>query len=91
MVGYTLLTAMALTTLVPWRIRPAGTPLANLLPTRTGPLWTDQPASNAPPLVSISIEPVALAPMAKAKHPVVFPGYLLPDDGLDEEPAHAGY
>ncbi len=91
MVGYSLLTAMALTTLVPWRIRPAGTPLSNLLPTRTGPLWTDQRASSARPRVSISIEPVALAPVAEAKLPVVFPGYLLPDDGPDEEPAHAGY
>ena len=91
MVGYTLLTVMALTTLLPWRITPAGTPLSNMLPTRTGPLWTDQPTSSAPPRVSISIEPVALAPAAEAKHPVVFPGYLLPHDGPVEEPSHAGY
>jgi hypothetical protein len=41
------------------------------------------------PTISISIEPAALAPYADAQSPVVFPGYLLPDDGC-EEPAHAG-
>ena len=91
MVGYTLMTAVALTTLVPWGVRPAGTPLSNPLPTGTGYLRADHRASTAPPLVSISFEPVALAPVAEAKLPVVFPGYLLPDDGPDAEPAHAGY
>jgi hypothetical protein len=43
----------------------------------------------APPAISISIEPAALAPYAEAESPVVFPGYLLPDDG-GEVPAHAG-
>jgi hypothetical protein len=41
------------------------------------------------PAISISIEPAVLAPYADAESPVVFPGYLLPDDGC-EEPAHAG-
>jgi hypothetical protein len=41
------------------------------------------------PTISISIEPAALAPYADAESPVVFPGYLLPDDGC-EEPPHAG-
>jgi hypothetical protein len=41
------------------------------------------------PTISISIEPAALVPYAGAESPVVFPGYLLPDDG-GEEPAHAG-
>jgi hypothetical protein len=41
------------------------------------------------PTISISIEPAALTPYADAESPVVFPGYLLPDDGR-EEPAHAG-
>jgi hypothetical protein len=41
------------------------------------------------PTISISIEPAVLAPHAEAESPVVFPGYLLPDDGR-EEPAHAG-
>ena len=41
------------------------------------------------PAIRISIEPAGLAPCAGAGAPVVFPGYLLPDDGC-EEPAHAG-
>jgi hypothetical protein len=41
------------------------------------------------PTISISIEPPVLLPYAEARPPVVFPGYLLPDDGC-EEPAHAG-
>ncbi len=89
--GYTLMTAMVLTTLLPWGIGPAMTPLSDLLPTHAGHLRADHRASMAPPLVSISFEPVVLAPVAEAKHPVVFPGYLLPDDGPDAEPAHARY
>jgi hypothetical protein len=46
-------------------------------------------AKAPPPVISISIEPAVLAPYAEAESPVVFPGYLLPDDGC-EEPAHAG-
>jgi hypothetical protein len=46
-------------------------------------------AAAPPPTISISIEPAVLAPYADAESPVVFPGYLLPDDGC-EEPAHAG-
>jgi hypothetical protein len=42
-----------------------------------------------PPAIRISIEPAGLAPCAGTESPVVFPGYLLPDDGC-EEPAHAG-
>jgi hypothetical protein len=42
-----------------------------------------------PPTISLSIDPAALAPYAEVESPVVFPGYLLPDDGC-EEPAHAG-
>lgn len=45
--------------------------------------------SAPPPAISISIEPAVMAPYAEAESPVVFPGYLLPDDGC-EEPAHAG-
>jgi hypothetical protein len=41
------------------------------------------------PTISISIEPATLAPYAEAESPVVFPGYLLPDDS-GEEPVHAG-
>ena len=37
----------------------------------------------------LSIEPAVAAPVADAEVPVVFPGYVLPDDSL-EEPAHEG-
>jgi hypothetical protein len=46
-------------------------------------------AAAPPPAISISIEPAVLAPYADAESPVVFPGYLLPDDGCEEK-AHAG-
>jgi hypothetical protein len=52
---------------------------------RAGTAFRTVPA----PAISISIEPAGLAPYAGAESPVVFPGYLLPDDGC-EEPAHAG-
>jgi hypothetical protein len=68
-----------------------------------GPTITRQPVSDRasrgsdcaessaapPPAISISIEPAGLAPYADAESPVVFPGYLLPDDGCEEK-AHAG-
>jgi hypothetical protein len=38
---------------------------------------------------TIAIGPAMGAPVADAEIPVVFPGYLLPDDSL-EEPAHEG-
>lgn len=41
------------------------------------------------PVVVLSIESVAGAPAADAEVPIVFPGYVLPDDSL-EEPAHEG-
>jgi hypothetical protein len=46
--------------------------------------------SLAPPsVVVLSIEPVVGAPAADAEVPIIFPGYVLPDDSL-EEPAHEG-
>ncbi len=47
--------------------------------------------SPRPPSISISIEPATITPYpyVDADAPVVFPGYLLPDDG-SEEPLHAG-
>jgi hypothetical protein len=42
-----------------------------------------------PPMISLSIEPAAYAPQGHVEPPVVFPGYLLPDDG-SEEPVHVG-
>lgn len=41
-----------------------------------------------PPRISLSIEPALPPPPADPAPPVILPGYLLPDDGL-EEPAHA--
>ncbi len=46
-------------------------------------------AAGRPPGVPLSVEPTAVAPGAEPGFPVVLPGYLLPDDGI-EEPAHAG-
>jgi hypothetical protein len=48
--------------------------------------WT---GPNEAPAISISIEPAATTPVVDAESPVIFPGYLLPDDD-SEEPAHAG-
>lgn len=90
-VGYILLTVFALTNLISSQSMPAGMLLSSLLPKRSELNRTNLPASSAPPLISISIEPVALVPSAEASHKVVFPGYLLPDDGPEEEPADAGY
>jgi hypothetical protein len=42
-----------------------------------------------PPVISISIEPVVGAPSSEAEPPVVFPGYLLPDND-SEGTVHAG-
>ena len=61
---------------------------------RSATLGSVQPPSEPgglqrPPVISISIEPVGLTPTFDPEPPVVFPGYLLPDDG-SEEPVHAG-
>ncbi len=60
--------------------------LLHALPTATAS-DTDRSniAARRPPAVFLSIE----APGRESEPPVVFPGYLLPDDG-NEEPAHAG-
>ena len=50
---------------------------------------TDLAVAHHPPVISISIEPATGVTGAEAEPPVVFPGYLLPDDD-SEEPAHAG-
>jgi hypothetical protein len=52
------------------------------------PQAAEAAAEPLPPRVSLSIEPALPPPPAEPAAPVVFPGYLLPDDGL-EEPAHA--
>lgn len=48
--------------------------------------WTEPQEASA---ISITIEPAPLPPVAEVESPVVFPGYLLPDDQV-EEPTHAG-
>jgi hypothetical protein len=42
-----------------------------------------------PSVVVLSIEPAVVAPESDTEVPVVLPGYLLPDDSL-EESSHAG-
>jgi hypothetical protein len=49
---------------------------------------SDEPEST-PAAVLISIEPAVSANESESETPVVFPGYLLPDDHR-EEPAHEG-
>jgi hypothetical protein len=56
------------------------------LPLAFGPAG---PSAAAPPVVVLSIEPTVGAPAADTEVPIVFPGYVLPDDSL-EEPAHEG-
>jgi hypothetical protein len=70
-----------------WAVQPPRT-LASAAP---GKLATDKDDRGTlrPPSISISIEPTILTPYAEVEPPVVFPGYLLPDDGR-EEPANAG-
>jgi hypothetical protein len=48
-----------------------------------------QPAVGLPGVVVLSIEPAVLAPGTDTESPVVFPGYVLPVDGL-EESTHEG-
>jgi hypothetical protein len=65
---------------VPGAARPEPAPAAE---------GTDRAVAHHPPVISISIEPAAGVTGTEAEPPVVFPGYLLPDDD-SEEPAHAG-
>ena len=46
-------------------------------------------ATTSPASVLLSIEPVGTAVDSDTETPVVFPGYLLPDDH-HEEPVHEG-
>ena len=45
--------------------------------------------TTSPTPVLLSVEPVGTAVDSDTETPVVFPGYLLPDDN-HEEPAHEG-
>jgi hypothetical protein len=55
-------------------------------PPRSAGHWG--PASSPAPIL-LSIEPLGTTADSDADPPVVFPGYLLPDDN-HEEPAHEG-
>jgi hypothetical protein len=59
-----------------------------LLDHRAG-LWSSATETSSTSPVLLSIEPVGSAPDSDAESPVVFPGYLLPDDS-HEELAHEG-
>ena len=85
---YALLAALmpALSALAYWEGRQAalhevGAPRVEVTDTAAEP-------EPLPPRISLSIEPALPPPPADPAPPVVFPGYLLPDDSL-EEPAHA--
>jgi hypothetical protein len=54
----------------------------------TGLVETSQSATHLLPVL-LSIEPVGTTADSDVEIPVVFPGYLLPDDNR-EEPAHGG-
>lgn len=79
-------TIIALLTL--WGARPvAGNPAEPAAvgsPTRPG-----FAAAVSEPTISLSIEPIGLAPASEPQTPVILPGYILPDDG-PEETCHAG-
>jgi hypothetical protein len=95
---------MAGTFTMGWTTRGIGSPRLPLLRTaafardaaeRTLPLREGAPLSDVPPAVgeaeaeSVATGPALDAPVADADVPVVFPGYLLPDNNR-EEPAHEG-
>ena len=95
-----VLVAMAGTFTMGWTTRGIGSPRLPLL--RTAALARDgaglrecAPLSDVPPAVreaeaeSVATGPALDAPVADADVPVVFPGYLLPDNNR-EEPAHEG-
>jgi hypothetical protein len=54
----------------------------------TGLVETSQPITRLLPIL-LSIEPVGATAESDVETPVLFPGYLLPDDNR-EEPAHGG-
>ncbi len=88
--GYTLLTALPLAFASALLLGGRSTALLGSV----GPaapvarVSSDMAATYHPPVISITIEPAGLTPV-EAEPPVVFPGYLLPDDGPEEQ-AHAG-
>ena len=102
--GWSLLVvaAMAGTFTMGWTSRGGGLPLSPLLGTTALARAGGQPAlapeegarpSEAAPSIAdaepFAVMPALGAPVADAEVPVVFPGYLLPDNNR-EEPAHEG-
>jgi hypothetical protein len=71
--------------------RPGPTKLADpkLLPGRKPPLNQLGGSVVSVPSLTLSIEPLATTPSSDSEIPVVFPGYVLPDDNI-EEPPHEG-
>jgi hypothetical protein len=47
------------------------------------PVRPEIPAVDSTGVVVLSIEPAAMSPAADAEVPVIFPGYVLPDDSLE--------
>ena len=90
-IGYTLVTAVLVTATLPWKIMSRATSLLGFLNSGSGTLRVDHRTVVTPPLVSISVEPLTMGSGVGSKHPVVLPGYLLPDESPDEEMAHGGY
>ena len=102
--GWSLLVvaAMAGTFTVGWTSRGGGLPLSPLLGRTTlvrdgarparAPEEGARPSEAGPAIVEaepFAVMPALSAPVADAEVPVVFPGYLLPDNNR-EEPAHEG-
>lgn len=92
MVAWALLLAMPIAMAYSfYRVGRSGLTLASAFGAGAGNLAvpTTKDRSTRPPSISMSIEPAVLAPVVEVEPPVVFPGYLLPDDD-SEEPSHAG-
>jgi hypothetical protein len=90
MAGYGVMTIMTLTWVPQIFLGRAPTMTPQSVSTRVGRGSNYAAFAAAPaPAISISIEPAGLAPYIDAEAPIVFPGYLLPDDGCEEK-AHAG-
>jgi hypothetical protein len=77
--------------LIAWNATPDRDALARAV--APGPCRTEAQPPGGPvdhlPVVVLSIESVAGAPASDTEISIVFPGYVLPDDSL-EEPAHEG-
>jgi hypothetical protein len=84
-----LMAPMMFAPLAIWGERSATAPVAEPGDRADGAGGPDLAEAHHPPVISISIEPVVGSSCPEAEPPVVFPGYLLPDDD-SEGRAHAG-